>query len=470
MLRKSRGAAFAVLLILWAGCFAVSQAEDAAKPVLIESMEFREVDIKDILRQLAKQFNLNIVFSESVRGLVTVQLINVSVDQALDSIITVNGFAYTKKENVYKVTTLEEAEREGRQTKLFKLNNAEAPKLKDTLSKVLSSTGSIEADVRSNSIIVTDSSAVISKIESMIPALDEITRQVLIEAKFIETSLTNTEKLGIDWSTTIQAQAGKKPITFPFSPKGQGEWLDNASPNSSPSSTDILPSSYSFPYAVKGDFTLGTLDFSGLKIIMDFLKTRQNTKLVAAPRIMTTNNQKATINVGKVVPIATYQRNENTGAWEITGWEEQNIGINLEVTPQISPDGHVKLQLKPEVSNIIDNVGDSLNQRPVTSTRKAETEVQIKDGQTVVIGGLVKTKESRNTKKIPFLGDIPFLGKIFTRNERGTDAEPEEKTDLLIFVTAHIIKDGDGSAIAAENNSISRARPFKLQPRGKNAQ
>ncbi|MFH0827843.1 MAG: type II and III secretion system protein, partial [Candidatus Omnitrophota bacterium] len=154
----------------------------------------------------------------------------------------------------------------------------------------------------------------------------------------------------------------------------------------------------------------------------------------------------------------------------ITGWEEQNIGINLEVTPQISPDGHVKLQLKPEVSNIVDYVGDSLNQRPVTSTRKAETEVQIKDGQTVVIGGLVKTKEARKSKKIPFLGDIPFLGKIFTRNEQGTDAEPEEKTDLLIFVTAHIIKDGDGSAIAAENNSIARARPFKLQPRGKNAQ
>jgi len=470
MLKKSRSIVFFVLLILWPGFFAVSRAEDAAKPVLIESLEFREVDIKDILRQLAKQFNLNIVFSESVRGLVTVQLIDVSIDQALDSIITVNGFAYTKKENVYKVTTLDEAEREGRQTKLFKLNNAEAPKLKDTLAKVLSSAGSIEADVRSNAIIVTDSSAVINKIESMMPALDEITPQVLIEAKFIETSLTNTEKLGIDWSTTIQAQAGKKTVTFPFSPKGQGEWLDNASPKSSPSSADISPSSYSFPYAVKGDFTLGTLDFSGLKIMMDFLKTRQNTKLVAAPRIMTTNNQKATINVGKVVPIAIYERNENTGAWEITGWEEQNIGINLEVIPQISPDGHVKLQLKPEVSNIIDTIGADLNQRPVTSTRKAETEVQIKDGQTVVIGGLVKTTESRSSKKIPLLGDIPFLGKIFTRNEKGTDEEPEEKTDLLIFVTAHIIKDGDGSAIASENNSIAKARPFKLQPRGKNAQ
>ncbi len=461
-----------VMFFLFLGfCFSgISRSEEVNKPVLIESLEFREVDIKDILRQLAKQYNLNIVFSENVKGLVTVQLNNVSIDQALDSIITVNAFAYTKKENVYKVTTLEEAEREGKQTKLFKLNNADAVKLKDTLSKVLSSSGSIEADSRSNSIVVTDSLSVINKIDGMIPALDEITPQVLIEAKFIETSLTNTEKLGIDWSTTIQAQAGKRPITFPFSPKGKASWSNGFAPTSTAVGTDIAASSYAFPYAVKGDFTLGTLDFSGLKTIMDFLKTRQKTKLVAAPRIMTVNNQKATINVGKVVPIATYQRNENTGAWEITGWEQQNIGINLEVTPQISPDGHIKLQLKPEVSNIIDNVGDSLNQRPVTSTRKAETEVQIKDGQTIVIGGLVKDKESFTNKKVPFLGDIPFLGKIFTRNERGSAEEPEEKTDLLIFVTAHIIKDGDGSTISAENNKISREKPFKLQPRGKNAQ
>ena len=116
---------------------------------------------------MAKQYNLNIVFSENVKGLVTVQLNNVSIDQALDSIITVNGFAYTKKENVYKVTTMEEAEKEGKQTKLFKLNNADAAKLKDTLSKVLSSTGSIEADTRSNAIVVTDSLSVVNMIEGI---------------------------------------------------------------------------------------------------------------------------------------------------------------------------------------------------------------------------------------------------------------------------------------------------------------
>lgn len=470
MSNKLRISMFLALAVLGLWLPGIARSQEPAKPVLIESLEFREVDIKDILRQLAKQYNLNIVFSESVKGMVTVQLNNVSIDQALDSVITVNGFAYTKKENVYKVTSMEEAEREGKQTKLFRLNNAEAAKLKETLSKVLTSSGSIEADTRSNSIIVTDSISVLNKVETMIPSLDENTPQVLIEAKLIETSLTNSEKLGIDWSTTIQAQGSKRPITFPFNPKGR-DTADSMYPISGPASTDILASSYSFPYAVKSDFILGTLDFSGLKTVMDFLKTRANTKLVAAPRIMTVNNQKATINVGQVVPVATYERNDNSGTWEVTGWEQINIGINLEVTPQISPDGRIKLKLKPEVSNSVGTIAaDTINERPIISTRKAETEVQIQDGQTIVIGGLVKTTESRTDKKVPLLGDLPFLGKLFSRHEVGSLTEPEEKTDLLIFVTAHIIKDGDGSTIATENNPISRDRPFKLQPRGKNAQ
>jgi type IV pilus assembly protein PilQ len=429
----------------------------------IEYLEFREVDIKDILRQLAKQYNLNIVFSATVKGLVTVQLSNVTIDQALDSVVTINGFAYTKKGNVYKVTSQDEAAREGKQTKLFRLNNADALKLKDTLAKVLSPEGVMEADVRSNSIIVTDTISAINRIDAMIPSLDEITSQVLIEAKLIETSLTDTEKLGIDWTTTITATGARRPMTFPFDPaqKSDAAFL----PASNPTSTSV-PSSYGFPYAAAADFTLGTLDFSKFQIVLNFLRSRSNTKLVASPRIVTVNNQKAKINVGQVIPIATYERDTNTGNWQITGWESQNVGVNLEVTPQISPDGHIKLQLKPEVSNIIDYIGEGENQRPITSSRTAETEVIVRDGDTVVIGGLVKEKESSTVKKVPFFGDLPFIGRLFTNKEIGSDAEPREKTDLLIFVTATLIKDKGAAQTAAE---LATDRPFKTQMRGVDA-
>jgi type IV pilus assembly protein PilQ len=420
---------------------------------IIEFLEFRDVDIKDVLRQLAKQYNLNIVFSESVKGLVTVRLANVSVQQALDSIITVNGFAYTKKNNVYKVTTPEEAEREGKMTKLYRLNNADASKLKETLKNVLTADGSIEADVRSNSIIVTDIPAVINKIEGMLPDLDSITPQILIEARLIETSLTNTEKLGINWTTTIKASGAARSTTLPFEPQEESAWMKNV-----------------FPYdTIGGSFTLGTLDFTSLQAIFDFLKTRSETKLIANPRIVTLNNQKATINVGKAIPIPTYERNETTGTWEITGWESEKemVGVNLEVTPQVSPDGRIKLKLKPEVSSIdrwLKIEGEDV--RPVTSTRVAETEVQIKDGQTVVIGGLIKNTEATRISKIPILGDIPLLGLLFTRKEISSESVPTEQTDLLIFITATIIKETDEPLIAWERYMrTSPPRPFKLQTR-----
>lgn len=437
---------------------------------IIESLEFRNVDIKDVLRQLAKQYNLNIVFSESVTGLVTVQLMDVSIEQALDSIIAVNGFAYTRKNNVYKITTPEEAEREGKMTRLFRLNNADASKMKETLKNVLTADGKIEADSRSNSIIVTDTPGVINRVEGMLPELDGITPQVLIEARLIETSLTNTEKLGIDWTTTITATGSKRATTLPFEPKGESKWMKNVFPSTDPAGTGF-PSSYGFPYTAAADFTLGTLDFTGLQAMFDFLKTRKDTKLIANPRIVTLNNQKASINVGKAIPIATYERNETTGTWEITGWEDEKemIGVNLEVIPQVNPQGYIRLKLKPEVSSVDEWLTvEGEKQRPVTISRTAETEVQIKDGQTVVIGGLVKNKTTRAIKKIPILGDIPILGFFFTRKDVGSaeEEDPDEQTDLLIFVTATIIKETKEPLVAWEPRMItSPPRPFKLEAR-----
>lgn len=434
----------------------------------IESLEFREVDIKDVLRQLAKQYNLNIVFSEKVTGLITVQLNKVTLEQALDSIITINGFVYSRSGDVIKVTTQEEAEREGKQTKLFKLNNADCTKLKDTLAKVLTPNGSIEVDTRSNSIVVTDSSSVINKIQAMIPSLDEITPQVLIEARLIETSLTTSDKLGIDWSTTIKATGSSRKTTLPFMTKGAGD-MQAILPESQPGTTDFPGRlKNTFPYAVKDDFIFGTLDFTNLQATLDFLKSRSKTKLVANPRIVTTNNQKASINVGKVLSLPTYERNATTGVMEITGWTPYNVGVNLEVTPQISPDGHIKMSVKPEVSSLIGyaSTRNGVNEGPITSTRTAQTEVLIKDGQTVVIGGLVKDETSLTRKKIPILGDIPIIGFLFSRKDVGSEANPSEKTDLLIFVTARIIKETNKPLIARDSYIItSQPRPFKLEAR-----
>lgn len=443
-----------------------SYPQEVKEIQIIESLEFREVDIKDVLRQLAKQFGLNIVFSKEVEGLITVQLSNVTLDEALDAIITVNGFVYIKKEDIIKVITPEAAEKLERQTKLFKLKNADAVLLKETLSKILSPTGTIEADGRSNSLIVTDTLSVINKIQRMIPSLDEIPGQVLIEAKIIETSLSETEKLGIDWSTTITARGARRPTTAPFKAKshmGMEEFLPLSEPT-----TDFPHHAfpYGFPYAIRTDFTFGILDFTSLAAIFDFLKTRHKTKLIASPRVLTLNNQKATIHVGKSIPIAVYELDPETGEWRITGWgeEPQKVGISLEVTPLISPDGYIRLRLKPEISDIFDWIEEEGKKlQAITSTRTAETEVWIKDGETVVIGGLLKDKSITKIKKIPILGDIPLIRLLFTRKEIGTEEEPQEQSDLLVFITATIVKEREPSLVTLVDKNLSR--PFKLELR-----
>ncbi|MCM8826537.1 MAG: hypothetical protein NC904_03370 [Candidatus Omnitrophica bacterium] len=478
---------FCFLWLIILTTFALAQDKDIP---IIEYLEFREVDIKDVLRQLAKQFNLNIVFSESVKGPITVQLHNIRLEDALDSIITVNGFSYIKKDNVIKVTTPEEAQREGRFTKLFKLNHADASKLKDTLKKVLSTEGTIEADIRSNSLIVTDMPAVINRIEEMLRELDQITPQVLIEARFVETSLNVSEALGINWTAKIVASGSKRPTTFPFNkwgsyksmypvPKYSTE-IDSATGEVTvdsnfpfkgeriffPQDTYQLGS---FPMVETSQFAFGILDFTEFQSILNFIKTQQDAKLMANPRITTLNNQKAIIHVGKSVPVPKFERNSETGKWEITGWESESerIGVTLEVTPQISPDDHIRMKIKPEVSNIeswITIQGDQV--RPITTTRTAETEVQIKDNQTVVIGGLIKDKSSHTVKKVPILGSIPILGAIFTYSAKDSEESPGEKTDLIIFVTARILKDTNEPLVGYKRGVLtSLPKPFKLELR-----
>lgn len=410
---------------------------------IIEYLEFREVDIKDVLRQLSKQYSLNIIFSESVQGLITVQLQDLTIEEALDSIITINGFVYTKKGRVIKVTTPEEAEREGKQTQIFTLNNADASQLKETLEKVLSSEGTVEADTRSNSLIITDNPGVISKIEDMVPLLDKITPQVLIEAKFVELTLSATEKLGIDWQTIITASLANDSFTFPYS----------------------LSSNFKYDSIDYINTTFATLDFTQVQGVFEFLKTRTDSSLIASPRIVTLDNREASIKVGKVVPLPNYTYNDDQGVWEITGWEEYHVGVNLKVTPHVSPSGYIKLELRPEVSSILEWIGEAgdLNRRPVTAAREVETEVQIKDGQTVVIGGLVKTEESTVFTKIPFLGDIPLVGLLFRNKTGGTQEDPQEKTDLLIFVTASIVRHEGKELLAFESTLMtSPSRPFKM--------
>jgi len=446
---------------------------------LIDSLEFREVDIKDVLRQLAKQYDLNIVFSESVSGLVTVQLKNVTIDEALEAIITINGFVYTKKGGVFKVTTAEEAEKEGKQTRVFRLNNADATLLRASLAKVISADGSVEVDARSNSLIVTDVPRIVNEVEEMIKNnLDTMTQQVLIEARFIEVSVGTTEKIGVDWSPVsstspmISTTGSKRATTAPFESSVAADALRNVIPEANPNlvgtaADSVYPSSQSFPYidesssgvAATDAFSFGTLDFSNLQIALNFLKNRSDAKVISSPRIVTVDNKEARIQVGETRRIRSSEEIDTTAANPVTTYtyEKTDIGIILVVTPHVTLDGHIRLSLQPEVSSA-DAVDE--NNINIINKRVAQTEVIIKDGQTIVIGGLIENKKTEATSKIPVLGDIPLLGKMFSHKT----INPDSQKELLIFVTARILDEKEKGAIGYKSGIItSPPRPLKME-------
>ncbi len=418
-----------------------SFAEDSNLKIVegvIQALEIKDAEVRDVLRMLAEQFELNVVVSDKVVGRISVKFSNISVTEAIDAIVTASGYAYTKKGSVIKVTTIGEIEREAPFTRVFVLNNAIAEDMKVSLEKVLTAVGSIEVDKRSNALIVTDVSNIIETVAKLIGELDKETPQVLIEAKIVETSVDDETQLGIKWTMQATASGASRPVTFPFSNDQGGKLYAKGNPGATTTAgladDSDFPGSSGFPYAGADDFTFGTLNFSQFQAVFQAIQQDVDSKILSHPRIVTLNNEEASILVGTKVPIPVYNFNEETGTYEISGYEEENIGISLKVTPHVSPNNRIRLTLHPVVSDFAGTYVGPNDERPYVDTREATTQVQLADGETVVIGGLIKQREVDTISKVPFLGDIPLLGLIFRHKHKEL-----QTTDLLIFVTASIV-------------------------------
>ena len=187
-----------------------------------------------------------------------------------------------------------------------------------------------------------------------------------------------------------------------------------------------------FPLALPNNYTFGTLSFTSFQAVLEVLKSRSNTKIISNPRITTLDNQEARIVVATTFSIPTYERDDSTGRIEVTGYDEKELGITLSVTPQINPEGYIVVTMEPEVSSFITwdtfTSGSGSIQAPRFSTRKASTQVMVKDGETIVIGGLIREQIIDRVYKIPILGDIPILSLLFKKKEKEVDT-----TDLLFF-------------------------------------
>ncbi|MBP6343267.1 MAG: type IV pilus secretin PilQ [Candidatus Omnitrophica bacterium] len=404
------------------------ETPEIAKKNGLVSIDFRDADIKNVLKVLAYNSGVNIVAGPEVTGLVTIQLKDVPWQKALDVVLSTYGYAHERKGDIISVTTVENlkkrredalvlAEQEPLVTETFTLNFGKASEIIGSIEKMKTPRGSINFDQRTNTLIVTDIQGNLDLMEDVVKALDAVTPQVVIEVKVVETTLTNTENLGIDWTIKGTAQGAKSPTVFPFKAGASSEFLSGAFP--APSATD---------------FSYGTLNASTLTAVLELLKTRSNVNILSNPKIVTLDNQMARIVVGSQYPIPTYTYNEQQAKLQVSGWQYKDIGIIFEVTPHVNNAGFVTIDLQPKITAILDFVTVENTQLPRLSTEEAMTKVMIKDGDTLVIAGLIKDQVTDTKKRVPFLGDIPLLGEAFRKSE-----VKKEKTELMIFLTPHII-------------------------------
>ncbi len=490
------------------------------------SVDFPDEEIRNILRNVADLFELNLVIPDTLQGNTSIKLRDVTWRQIFEVVLSPVGYTFVEEGNIIKVVSQESLLQEPVTTDVFVINYARAEDLRGSIEPLIEAGvgGRIVVNARSNALVITERPSRLSRIRPIIEQLDKATDQVMIESKFVEVTDTDIKNIGVTWASLNNYRVGVGGIQRDYtSDRGNTYTNDNSQDNStltnnitgrttdrttdtgSTSSSDSTTSSSitSGGGAVSAtssstlqnalgttssvtDTTSDTTDnnttvsntltqlasligtggtqrnttavFSAneFSLLLSALQTQNETKLVSNPTVVTLNNTEATINIGREYPIPQYTYNAERGTYEVSGFDYRPIGIILRVTPQVNAQGFIKLTLEPEVSSSNEATSFGATDIPIITTRKAKTQVSLRDGFTMGIGGLIQNTTTNGQTKVPLLGNIPGLGRLFR-----SDSKNEETRNLLIFITAKTVA-ADGAPL--EEIFDSRAvRKMKLR-------
>ncbi len=400
------------------------------------SLDFQDADLDNVLRLMADVSGLNIVVGDSVKGKVTVKLLNVPWDQALDLVLRTHGLGQVREGNILRIDSLtnlskqqdEEAKAkdsaskaEDLITRVVYVNYAEASKLVESLRKHLSPRGDITIDERTNAMIVKDINKTVQEIVALLKVLDTKTPQVLIEARIISADTNFARDLGVAWGGNAKATAGAYQLGSTTGPSGAvGAPATGFLVN--------LPASGQAGSLGNLGFTLGRLTGNpfALDLRLSAGETRGVSKTISAPKVLVLNNQKAKIEQGRSVPFST-----TSNAGTQTTFVEASL--TLEVTPHVTPDGSILMDLRvannePDFANTVPGVG------PPIKKKEAKTNIMIKDGETVVLGGIYISTNADSVSGVPWFYKIPILGWLFKSTATSTT-----NNELLVFLTPKIV-------------------------------
>lgn len=419
-----------------------AQKKYKGKPI---SLNFQDVPVRTVLQLIADFNKLNLVTTDSVGGNITLRLDGVPWEQALDTVLKVKGLDKRLDNNILLVAPAAEIAMQEKQqlenkqkvadlaplvTEYVQINYAKAPDmaklLADDKTRLLSPRGAVSVDERTNTLLVKDTADVIDHIKDMIKVLDVAVKQVVIEARMVTVTDGVDDALGIRWGVTDVNKNG--------SVSGTLEGLDTAATGSTPSIDNRLnvnlaatpatgtAASIAFQVAKLSDGSLLDLELSALE-------NENKAEIISSPRVTTANQKEALIEQGYEIP---YNESASSGATTVAF---KKAVLSLKVTPQITPDNNVILDLHVTQDDIYKDVSTGNGGTAVAlSTQAINTQVLVKNGETLVLGGIYNRSIKKTVSKVPVLGDIPGIGVLF-RNTTNANT----KKELLIFVTPKIV-------------------------------
>jgi general secretion pathway protein D len=435
-----------------------------------------DVPLTDAIKNLARQAGLNYILDPKVafgqpgpdgrpipQPSVSIRWENVTAVQALTALLGTYNLQLVEdpKSKIARVTVKDPAAPDPLVTKIIQLKYAGPTNILSTVASTLTDKRSkVVADVRTSQLIVVATEKEMVDVDQLVERLDTKTKQVLIEARLLETSMNPSTSKGVDWSGTLQSQnitfgngfmSGQSTTTMPGATTTatlpSGRTVNSTADSTVSTVLNSIIGAGGLGAATGHGFTPGTffLNADGVKAVLSFLNKYADAKVISTPRTVTLDNEPAKIEVTRASPII----NITPGTVQVSGGSQvtyTNLGVILNVTPRISADSYVNLKVVPEVSRVFDTIkrqvstgnGSGFYEADEYDIRKIETRVMVPSGNTLVLGGLVQDDVRSGNTKVPVLGDIPVVGYLFR-----ADTKSRQKSNLLVFITPTIVEDED---------------------------
>jgi len=391
------------------------------------SLTVRNASLQDIAAALTRLSGKNILADVKEEGLITVDLRQVPLDSALDIITSSRGLTYVEKNNVILITREETLKKQSGGFCMFPLNYARAEEVQKALSPILNS-GKISADSGSNTLLFNGSPAEARKIKESLQTIDTVSSQVTLKAKILSISQSDEKNLGLQWNWDSLPQ-------YLIRNEDSGDSDSGSSGSHTSETTD------------KASLRLwkGTNARFRFNTVLNAMITSGKAKVLATPSLITIPGKEASIFIGSHIPVVTEKHNNGESTYST---EYVDAGIKLRYTPIISRDGFITSSVHTEVSTPV-LISELKNYR--INSRTADTNVRMRNGETLVIGGLISEEEQKQIQRIPFLSSIPLLGELFKNRYRS-----KSKTEVIMLLTPYLSDAGKSPAIYDGNKTCPK--------------